>query len=80
MRVSVQCSVLNGNPPFQFTWMKDGKALSESSDVSIRKFDDFTLNLVLTKIDADSNGNYTCSVSNVAGSDEKSAVLSVNGM
>lgn len=80
MRVSVQCSVLQGDPPFEFTWMKDGDALHENSVISIKKFDDFTMNLVLKRIDSDSNGNYTCKVSNIAGIDEKSALLSVKGM
>lgn len=79
MRVSVQCSVLQGEPPFEFTWMKDGDVLKENSVISIRKIDDFTMNLVLKHIDSSSNGNYTCRVTNVAGTDEKSALLSVKG-
>ncbi|GIY15759.1 titin [Caerostris darwini] len=77
MRASVQCAVMTGDPPFEFTWFKDGQKLTNIHGVSIGKFDDFTSNLVISKVDAGSNGNYTCKVSNNAGLDEKSAMLSV---
>ncbi|GFX61408.1 ig-like domain-containing protein [Trichonephila clavipes] len=80
MRASVQCAVVSGNPPFEFAWFKDDQKLTEVHGVSIRKFDDFTSNLVIAKVEADSNGNYTCKVSNSAGSDQKAAVLSVKGI
>ncbi|GBM32189.1 hypothetical protein AVEN_136735-1 [Araneus ventricosus] len=80
MRASVQCAVTIGDPPFEFTWFKDGQKLVESSGVSTRKIDDFTSNLVISKVEAGSNGNYTCKVSNSAGFDHKSAVLSVKGI
>ncbi|GFY12186.1 titin [Trichonephila clavipes] len=76
MRESVQCTVMSGDPPFEFSWLKDGRPLVDLRDVSIRKSDDFMSTLVITKVNADSNGNYTCRVSNSAGYDEKSAVLS----
>ncbi|GFQ76432.1 titin [Trichonephila clavata] len=79
MRASVQCAVIYGDPPFRFTWSKDGHNLVDARGVSIGKFDDFTSNLVISKVDADSNGNYTCRVSNSKGSDEKSAELYVKG-
>ncbi|GFU34771.1 titin [Nephila pilipes] len=77
MRESVQCTVISGDPPYEFTWFKDGRPLVDLRDVSVRKSDDFMSTLVITKVNADSNGNYTCRVSNSAGYDEKSAVLSV---
>ncbi|PRD20337.1 UNVERIFIED_CONTAM: Dscam2 [Trichonephila clavipes] len=79
MRESVQCTVMSGDPPFEFSWLKDGQPLIDLRDVSIRKSDDFMSTLVITKVNADSNGNYTCRVSNSAGYDEKSAVLSAKG-
>ncbi|KAF8765095.1 Titin like protein [Argiope bruennichi] len=77
MRASVQCAVIYGDPPFQFSWVKDGKQLANNHGVSIRLIDDFTSTLVISKVDADSNGNYTCKASNMKGFDEKSAILSV---
>ncbi|GFQ76439.1 uncharacterized protein TNCT_421201 [Trichonephila clavata] len=80
MRAIVVCAAMTGEPPFHFTWFKDGHKLIDTLGVSIKKFDDFTSNLVIAKVEADSNGNYTCKVSNSAGYDQKSAVLSVKGI
>ncbi|GFX61406.1 uncharacterized protein TNCV_823121 [Trichonephila clavipes] len=77
MRAIVVCAAMTGEPPFDFTWFKDDQKLIDTRGVSIKKFDDFTSNLVIAKVEADSNGNYTCKVSNSAGYDQKSAVLSV---
>ncbi|GFT08356.1 titin [Nephila pilipes] len=79
MRTSVLCAVIYGHPPFDFTWLKDGHKLSEARSTSVKNIDDFTSNLVISKVDADSNGNYTCRASNSKGLDEKSALLSVKG-
>lgn len=80
MRASVLCTVMAGEPPFEFAWFKDGEKLENERKFSIKKFDDFTLNLVISSVDADSNGNFTCRVSNSFGYDQKSAVLSIKGM
>ncbi|PRD19811.1 UNVERIFIED_CONTAM: Down syndrome cell adhesion molecule-like protein [Trichonephila clavipes] len=77
MRASVQCAVMTGEPPFQFFWFKDGHKLTDPHGISIGNFGDFISNLIISKVDANSNGNYTCKVSNSAGFDERSAVLSV---
>ncbi|GFY12182.1 titin [Trichonephila clavipes] len=77
MRDSVICAVVYGDAPFQFSWFKDGEPLTDLLDISVRNTDDFTSNLVISKVDANSNGNYTCKVSNSKGSDEMSAVLAV---
>ncbi|GFQ76438.1 ig-like domain-containing protein [Trichonephila clavata] len=80
MRASVQCAIIRGNPPFKFSWFKDEHKLTDARGVSIRKFDEFTSNLVIARVEADSNGNYTCQVSNSAGFDQKSAVLLIKGI
>ncbi|PRD20338.1 UNVERIFIED_CONTAM: Dscam2 [Trichonephila clavipes] len=77
MRASVQCAVIYGDPPFEFSWSKDGHKLMDVRSVSIRPFDDFTSTLVIAKVDADSNGNYSCKAANSKGFDEKSALLLV---
>ena len=74
-RTSVTCLVTDGQPPFKFTWLKDGQELSESNSVVIRLFDDYTSILALTNLGPDSNGNYTCKVSNVVGTTQYSDVL-----
>ncbi|CAL1260816.1 unnamed protein product, partial [Larinioides sclopetarius] len=77
MRESVNCAIVYGEPPFEFSWFKDGKPILDVQGVSARKIDEFTSMLVISKVNAESNGNYTCKVSNLNGFDEKSAVLSV---
>ncbi|GBM83838.1 hypothetical protein AVEN_205537-1, partial [Araneus ventricosus] len=77
MRETVQCAVLAGDPPFDFSWLKDGQPLADLRDISVLKTGDFMSTLMISKLNADSNGNYTCRVSNGAGLDEKSASLSV---
>ncbi|GFU34777.1 titin [Nephila pilipes] len=79
MREAVHCIVTYGEPPFEFMWFKDGQLLESIRGISYRKTDEFMSSLVISKVDADSNGNYTCRVTNSVGSDQKSAVLSVKG-
>lgn len=69
------CTVVDGDPPFKFTWFKDGKEMTETDSMSIRRFDEYTSNLVITNLGPDHNGNYTCRVSNSAGSDQHSDML-----
>ncbi|KAG8182731.1 hypothetical protein JTE90_026182 [Oedothorax gibbosus] len=80
LRTVVMCAVVDGDPPFEFQWSKDGRILnSDHKDISIGKFDEFTSILNIEKLDADSNGNYTCRVSNAQGYDHKSDALSMRG-
>lgn len=80
MRASVTCAVIFGDPPFKFEWFKDGKKLEDGHRIAVRKIDEFMISLVIEKVDADSNGNFTCRVSNAEGHDEKSALLSIKGL
>ncbi|GFU34780.1 ig-like domain-containing protein [Nephila pilipes] len=76
-RVSVMCAVTVGQPPFTFTWFKDGTVVSESETVTIRNIDEFNSNLAIIKLGPEHNGNYTCRVTNNGGSSEQSDVLSM---
>lgn len=78
-RTGVMCVVVDGEPPFKFTWLKDGKEVTHLEGVSVVAVDDFTSTLTITKLGALSNGNYSCRVSNNAGIDEKYDVLKING-
>ena len=69
------CAVTDGDPPFNFMWLKDGKELMEGNSVAIRTIDDYTSNLALMNLGPESNGNYTCRVSNRAGMDQYSDML-----
>lgn len=79
-RVSVICSVIDGDPPFTFKWLKDGMQLNEGDDVSVRTLDEFNSNLAFGKLGPQNNGNYTCVVSNAAGVAQQSDMLSMKGI
>lgn len=79
MRAAVMCAVISGDPPFMFSWYKDGVALKEQTSISIKNIDEFTSNLAITKLGPESNGNYTCKVTNANGVDEKFDILSMKG-
>lgn len=78
-RTVITCSVIDGDPPFKFLWLKDGQPLSDTENFSIKNFDDFTSALSISNLSANSNGNYVCRVSNEAGSEEKHDTLLIKG-
>lgn len=78
-RVSIICSVIDGDPPFTFKWLKDGIPLAEGEGVNVRILDEFNSNLAFTKLGPQNNGNYSCVVSNVAGTAQQSDVLTMRG-
>nr|XP_042901003.1 junctional adhesion molecule A-like [Parasteatoda tepidariorum] len=79
LRIAVTCTIIEGEPPFQFLWYKDSQILQNNEKISIKIFDEFTSILSLKHLDSASNGNYTCRVQNAAGSDQKSDSLKMNG-
>lgn len=78
-RTVLTCSIIDGTPPFRFSWLKDGQELRETDIYSIKIVDDFTSTLSISNLSAQSNGNYTCKVSNLAGSDAKHDILQMKG-
>lgn len=74
-RTSVMCAIVDGDPPFHFVWLKDGKELTESSSMNIHRIDEYTSKIDITNLGPEHNGNYTCRVSNTAGSDQHSEML-----
>lgn len=78
MRVVVICSVIDGDPPFNFIWYKDGIVLQENNQVSF-KYHEVMSTLMISNLGPESNGNYTCKVTNDGGMDEKFDVLSMKG-
>lgn len=74
-RTSVMCAVTDGDPPFKFTWLKDGKEISESGSYTVRNVDDYTSTLAITHLGPEHNGNYTCKVSNTFSANQHSDSL-----
>lgn len=79
MRVRLLCSIMQGDPPFTFSWLKDGKALDPSPlSLGVRS-DDFSMDLTFARVTPRHNGNYTCLASNDAATVSHSALLVVDG-
>lgn len=74
------CSVVNGDPPFTFRWLKDAREIQNSEHLITKVVDEFTTTLTIYKLSADSIGNYTCRASNREGSDKKHDLLIIEGM
>lgn len=79
MRTAVFCVVIEGDPTFEFTWLKDNKKIHENPNLIVKTIDDFTSSLTITNLGSEHNGNYTCRVSNSVGYDQQSDVLSMKG-
>lgn len=79
MRAAVICAVISGDPPFSFAWYKDEQLIKDHSSISVKNIDEFTSHLAITRLGPESNGNYTCKVTNSGGTDEKFDVLSMKG-
>ncbi|KAH6928384.1 hypothetical protein HPB50_015409 [Hyalomma asiaticum] len=66
------CNVQRGTRPLNFAWLKDGASVSDG----VSSQDDFSL-LSIDPVTAESAGNYTCVVSNAAGTDRYTSTLEV---
>lgn len=78
-RVSVNCAVIDGDPPFVFEWYKDGVPLKSGSSYVIKVLDEFNSNLAILNLGPEDNGNYTCRVSNEHGKYEQWDALFMKG-
>lgn len=78
MRARLQCVVSDGDLPIRILWLKDGDTIDPDLGVTVRDLDEFSSILTINKITPHNNGNYTCTVSNSAGSAHHTASLFVN--
>ncbi|KAG8170511.1 hypothetical protein JTE90_000334, partial [Oedothorax gibbosus] len=75
-RGSAMCTIKSGERPFEFQWLKNGEEIITSSNVKIQNVLDTSF-LVIEAVSSESNGNYTCIVKNLYGSDRFTATLNV---
>lgn len=76
--VSIQCTVLKGDPPLNITWSLNGAPIGKNDGITIMKLKRFsTLNI--DSVQDIHSGEYTCSAKNSAGVASHSAMLNVNG-
>lgn len=86
MRTQVICTTTSGDEPLKLTWSKGGQKLESSSPdgdvgggVHVSYFPPFSTILTIPNITAFNTGNYTCQVSNQAGTALHIAELIVTG-
>lgn len=76
--VSIQCTILKGDPPLNITWLLNGRLIDDDYGITIVGMKRFsTLNV--DSVRDFHSGNYTCVAENDAGSDSFSTALNVNG-
>ncbi|XP_075526206.1 SPEG neighbor protein-like [Dermacentor variabilis] len=73
----VNCAVIGGDGPFEFRWSLNGEHLRTSASKYVEAVSDKIVALTIQKVAPDDVGNYTCTVSNGAGSDSFTATLVV---
>lgn len=77
--VSIQCTILKGDPPLNITWSLNGIPIASRDGITIMKLKRFsTLNI--DSVQDAHTGEYTCTARNKAGYASHSAVLNVNGI
>ncbi|XP_064458073.1 cell adhesion molecule DSCAM-like isoform X3 [Ornithodoros turicata] len=81
MRFRVFCTATQGDPPFVFSWLKDGVTvdgpLARVLGLGVQSQRDFSM-LSTDSLRLEHSGNYTCMVKNQAATATYSAVLRVN--
>ncbi|CAN8020342.1 unnamed protein product [Ixodes persulcatus] len=81
MRIKVFCTVVRGDAPFLFTWLKDGVPIDPAAGVqaglSVQNQRDYSM-LSADSLQLEHSGNYTCVVKNQAATTTYSAMLRVN--
>lgn len=76
--IQMECKV-SGSLPITAKWFKDGKEITDSAKYRSLCHEN-TMSLEIANLELADSANYTCSVSNVAGNDSCSAVLTVKGL
>lgn len=76
--IQMECKV-SGSLPIYAKWFKDGKEITDSAKYRSLCHEN-TMSLEIANLELTDTANYTCNVSNIAGSDSCSAVLTVKGL
>ena len=75
-KVSVMCSILSGQTPFEFKWLKDGHQLNSRNDLEIAILGEASM-LSFKNVKETDSGNYSCRVSNPFGTASHTSLLSI---
>lgn len=75
----VTCLVSEGDAPLQFSWQLSGQEIPKDGGIEIQSLGRRGSNLMIEYAESKHGGNYTCSVSNTAGTVQYTTVLNVHG-
>ena len=80
LRTQVMCSSNEGDKPYHITWFKDLIPINPAAfpKIEIENKDVLSI-LSIVNLTSSDNGNYKCQISNIGGTVEYSAQLSVAG-
>ncbi|KAL3203341.1 hypothetical protein MRX96_041923 [Rhipicephalus microplus] len=79
-KLVLSCVAMEGDPPLEFAWTKDGLTEREGERYSTAVLTSHISSLTIPELTAQDVGNYTCHVSNAAGTDSSTASLLVHGI
>lgn len=83
MRTQLMCTSSQGDQPLNITWSKDDRQLSQQLEdkttIDINDYAVFSSILTIHNVTSAHNGNYTCQITNRAGTVAYTAPLSVSG-
>lgn len=73
------CVVKRGKPPYAFRWLKNGQELLGHDRILLNVMSQRLATMAIPRIVAEDNANYSCVVSNDAGTDAITASLVITG-
>ncbi|KAH9364300.1 hypothetical protein HPB48_008462 [Haemaphysalis longicornis] len=78
-KVLLTCAVTRGTAPFSITWTHQGRPVANTANKHATFLTGSVATMAIEKVTAEDVGNYTCTVTNAAGSDSFTAALTVEG-
>ena len=75
----LSCTVLQGDPPFSFSWTLQGAKVSAEAGLTTSQIGSRLSLLMIERVGHRHIGSYSCKVSNQAGEAAASTELNVNG-
>ena len=75
----ITCSVVQGDEPLRIKWSLHGDTISSDPSITTTMIGSRTSILIISSVGYRHSGQYTCRVSNPAGSATYSANMKVNG-
>ncbi|XP_022248096.1 Down syndrome cell adhesion molecule-like protein Dscam2, partial [Limulus polyphemus] len=72
------CTVISGDSPVQFTWLKDGHRIEDYLNIQVLSVAEFSSTLIFKSLRPEHHGNYTCIARNSAGSDSHTATMVIH--